>query len=76
MMVEENDKIECSSCKLCEEACDMDAISISYDPESFVMMFETSGAITASQLAVDAANSIKARAQKMGEKMEELLDTL
>ncbi|VVB89622.1 DNA-directed RNA polymerase subunit D [uncultured archaeon] len=64
--------IECSLCKLCEEACDMDAVSVSYDPESFVMTFETSGGITAAQLAVEAAGSIKTRAQKMGE----ILDTL
>ncbi len=64
--------IECSLCKLCEKGCDMDAISVSYDPESFVMMFETSGGITAAELAVEAATSIRARAQKMGE----ILDTL
>jgi len=70
--IADNDIIECSLCKLCEEACEMDAISVDYDPESFVMMFETSGGITAAELAVEAANSIKARAQKM----EEILDTL
>jgi len=72
VMVEESDKIECSLCKLCEEACEMDAISVGYDPESFVMLFETSGAMTAAELAVEAANSIKSRAQKVGE----ILDTL
>lgn len=72
--VEITDKglIECSLCKLCEEICEMDAISVGYDPESFVMMFETSGGITAAELAVEAATSIKTRAQKMGE----ILDTL
>jgi DNA-directed RNA polymerase subunit D len=72
--VEITDKgiIECSLCKLCEEACEMNAISVDYDPESFVMTFETSGGITAAELAVEAAASIKTRAQKMGE----ILDTL
>jgi DNA-directed RNA polymerase subunit D len=70
--IADNDIIECSLCKLCEEICEMDAISVGYDPESFVMMFETSGGITAEELAIEAMNSIKTRAQKMGE----ILDTL
>ncbi len=70
--VSDKDIIECSLCRLCEEACDMDAVSVSYDPRSFVMTFETSGGITAADLAVEAATSIKTRAQKMGE----ILDTL
>ncbi|GFO97790.1 DNA-directed RNA polymerase subunit D [groundwater metagenome] len=72
VMITDKGIIECSLCKLCEEGCDMDAISVGYDPESCVMMFETSGGITAAKLAVEAANSIKTRAQKMGE----ILDTL
>lgn len=70
--VADKDIIECSLCRLCEEACDMDAISVDYNPASFVMTFETSGGITAADLAVEAATSIKTRAQKM----EEILDTL
>ncbi len=70
--VADKDIIECSLCKLCEEACDMNAISVGTDPESFVMTFETGGGITAAELAVDAADSIRTRAQKMGE----ILDTL
>ncbi len=70
--ITDKDIIECSLCKLCVEACDMDAITVGYDPQSFIMMFETSGAIKAAELAVEAMNSIKTRAQKMGE----ILNTL
>ncbi len=65
--VKVTDVIECSMCMLCEEACDADAISVSYNPESFVMTFETSGSLTAGELAVEAANSIKKRAEQMSE---------
>ncbi len=61
------DVIDCSMCMLCEDACDMDAISVSFDPESFVMTFETSGSTTAAQLVIDAAESIKKRAGQLGE---------
>ncbi len=66
------DVIDCSLCKLCEEACDMNSIKVSDDPESFVMTFETSGSITAAELALEAANSIKRRAQELGEILETL----
>jgi len=66
------DIIECSMCRLCEESCDMDAIKVSMDPKSFVMTFETTGAMTASELALEAANSINKRAKRLGD----ILNTL
>jgi len=66
------DIIECSMCTLCEEACDMGSIRVSSDPESFVMTFETTGALTAAELGIEAANSIKKRA----EQLSEILSTL
>lgn len=65
--VKVKDIIECSMCRLCEEACDMSSIEVSSDPESFVMTFETTGALTAAELALEAANSIKKRAEQLGE---------
>ncbi|MCX9010514.1 MAG: DNA-directed RNA polymerase subunit D [Candidatus Methanoperedens sp.] len=70
--VEVVDIIDCSICRLCEEACDMNAIKVSEDPESFVMTFETSGSTTAAELAVQAAGSIKKRAEQLGEILETL----
>lgn len=66
------DITECTMCKLCEKACDIKAISIKADPGSFVMTFETSGAITAADLALEAAASIK----KRSEQLVEILGTL
>ncbi len=70
--VKVTDIIECSMCRLCEEACDMNSIKVGEATESFVMMFETNGGITAAELAVEAADSIKKRAEQLGE----VLDTL
>jgi DNA-directed RNA polymerase subunit D len=70
--VKVTDIIECSMCKLCEKSCDANVIKVSYDPESFVMTFETSGSTTAAELVIDAAESIKKRAGQLGE----ILDTL
>jgi DNA-directed RNA polymerase subunit D len=62
--------IECSVCRLCEEACYSDSIKVSDDPESFVMTFETNGNITASDLAIGAAANIKKRAKQLFETLE------
>jgi len=70
--VKVTDITECSMCKLCEKACDIRAISVTADPGSFVMTFETSGAIIAADLAIEAAGSIK----KRSEKLVEILGTL
>jgi DNA-directed RNA polymerase subunit D len=59
--------IECSMCRLCEGVCEMDAIKVSSDPGSFVMTFETTGALTAKEIALEAAGSIKKRAEQLGE---------
>jgi len=53
--------------RLCEEACEMDSIKVSIDPESFVMTFETTGALTATEIALEAAGSIKKRAEQLSE---------
>ena len=63
---------DCSACLLCEEACDMDSIKVTDEPDSYVMTFETTGARTAAELAVEAVNNIKNRAEQLGE----VLDTL
>src|SRR3990170_5037728 len=62
--------MECSMCRLCEEACDMNSIKVSEDLASFVMTFETNGGVTAAELAVQAAGSIKSRAEHLGEILE------
>ncbi|MBE0522563.1 MAG: DNA-directed RNA polymerase subunit D [Candidatus Methanoperedenaceae archaeon] len=64
--------IDCSMCNLCVEACEMDSIKVAESPDSFVMAFETTGAMTAAHIAVEAVNNIKKKAGQLGE----ILDTL
>lgn len=61
------DVMECSMCRICEEACETNSISVSENPESFIMTFETSGSMAASELVVEASNSIKKRAEQLNE---------
>jgi DNA-directed RNA polymerase subunit D len=65
--VKVTDILDCSMCRLCEEECESKAITVGESLDSFVMTFETSGNITASQLAIEAANSIKKRSEQLGE---------
>lgn len=64
--------IDCSMCRLCEEECEMDAIKVSEDPASFVMTFESSGAMNAPDLAIEAAKNIKKRAEQLAEVLDAL----
>lgn len=64
--------IDCSMCRLCEEVCDMNAIKVGEDLESFVMTVETSGSIAAAELEIEAACSIKKRAEQLVEILETL----
>ena len=66
------DVIECSMCRLCEGECDVDAIKVSSDPGSFVMTFETTGAFTAKEIALEAAGSIKKRIEQLSEIVDAL----
>lgn len=59
--------IECSMCRQCEEKCEMDSIKVTAKNDSFVMTFETTGALTATEIALEAAGSIKKRAQQLSE---------
>lgn len=64
--------LDCSMCSLCVEACELDSIKVSEDPASFVMTFETSGNMSASELAIEAVNKIKERAERLGVILETL----
>ncbi len=64
--------MNCSLCRLCEEACYTDSIKVSEDPESFIISFETTGAMSAAKLVEEAANSIKKKAVQLNEILEAL----
>ncbi len=59
--------IDCSMCHLCEDKCDMDSIKVSSKKDSFVMTLETTGALTATEIALEAAGSIKKRVEQLSE---------
>lgn len=63
---------ECSTCLLCEDACDMDSIKVTAEPNSFVINYETTGARTTTEIAVEAINNIKNRAKQLGEVLNTL----
>lgn len=64
--------LECSMCKLCEDICDMNAIKISDKKDSFLMTYETTGAFTATDIAIETMKNIKKRAQELSEIVEAL----
>ena len=57
--------IECSQCKLCEEACDIGAIKVDKDDSVFIYEFETDGSLPARELVLRAADILKEKAEQM-----------
>ena len=64
------DVTKCSLCKLCSEACDTGAITVSTDNTSFIYTVETDGSYSAQDIIVRAAQSIKGRAEQLGDILE------
>jgi DNA-directed RNA polymerase subunit D len=68
-------ELECSQCRLCEEACPevdlygMKAIKIDVDKNAFLLDFELTGSFSADELVIRAADTIECKA---GEFMQEL----
>ncbi|ALK05662.1 MAG: DNA-directed RNA polymerase subunit D [Methanosarcina thermophila] len=63
--VSEEDILKCSLCRLCEQVCDIHAIKIGYDESAFVFTMESDGSYTAKDLALNAANVIKGKAEEI-----------
>jgi DNA-directed RNA polymerase subunit D len=63
--VAEDDVLKCSLCRLCEQVCDIHAINIDFDESAFAFTMESDGSYTAKDLALNAANVIKGKAQEM-----------
>jgi DNA-directed RNA polymerase subunit D len=64
--------LECSLCKLCVEACEPGAISLSPIVNSFVVSIEGAGNMPVKQLVAKAAEEIKRRAEDLDAKLAEL----
>jgi DNA-directed RNA polymerase subunit D len=63
--VVEDDVLKCSLCRLCEQVCDIHAINVNFDESAFVFTMESDGSYTSKDLALNAANVIKGKAQEM-----------
>ncbi len=61
----EDDVLKCSICRLCEKVCDINAIKIDFDENAFVFTMESDGSYTAKDLALNAADVIKGKAEEI-----------
>lgn len=64
--------LECSLCKLCIDACEVGAISLTPVLDSFVISIESSGSIPAKELVAMASEEILKRAEDLDAKLAEL----
>jgi DNA-directed RNA polymerase subunit D len=70
--VSKEDMLKCSLCKLCEEVCEIDAISVKEDETAFLFTIESDGSYPAKELILNAGSTIKNKASKL----EEILSSL
>lgn len=70
--VSKEDLLRCSLCRLCQDSCDIDAITVGADEKSFIFTMESDGSYTAQQLILNAVNTIKGKASEM----QDVLSTL
>ncbi|ADI73725.1 DNA-directed RNA polymerase [Methanohalobium evestigatum Z-7303] len=70
--VADENLMDCILCKLCEEACEIDAISVKEDESSFLFTVESDGSYSSQQLIINAGNTIKAKATEMQEILNNL----
>ncbi|TGC08490.1 DNA-directed RNA polymerase subunit D [Methanolobus halotolerans] len=66
------DIFKCILCKLCAEICEIDAIKVSYDENSFILTMESDGSYTIQELIINAGKNIKDKAARMGEILDSL----
>ena len=63
--VADDDILKCSICRLCEQVCDISAINIAFDENAFVFTMESDGSYTAKDLALNAAEVVKGKAEEI-----------
>lgn len=64
--------LECSLCKLCIDACEPGAITLSPVLDSFILSIESCGSIAAKDLVAMASEEIQKRAEDLDAKLAEL----
>ncbi|WP_406660865.1 DNA-directed RNA polymerase subunit D [Methanolobus sp. ZRKC3] len=67
-----DDILKCILCKLCVAACEIDAIKVSENENSFIFTMESDGSYTVEELIINAGKNIKDKAVRM----VEILDSL
>nr|WP_321497542.1 DNA-directed RNA polymerase subunit D [uncultured Methanolobus sp.] len=67
-----DDILKCILCKLCASVCEIDAITVSEDENSFIFTMESDGSYTVQQLIINAGTTIKEKASRLGEILESL----
>ncbi|MBN2111429.1 MAG: DNA-directed RNA polymerase subunit D [Methanosarcinaceae archaeon] len=70
--ISKEDIFKCILCRLCEEICEINAITVSQDDNSFIMTMESDGSYTIQELIINAGKTIKDKAVRM----MEILDSL
>ncbi|MHC1635668.1 MAG: DNA-directed RNA polymerase subunit D [Candidatus Methanospirareceae archaeon] len=69
-----NDIIECSLCKLCEEACDEKAIKVDIDKNSFIFNVESDGSLPVEEIVKEAVRVLKEKCKKLEKEVGELME--
>jgi DNA-directed RNA polymerase subunit D len=64
------DAFKCSLCKLCTEACDTGAIDVGTQDTTFIFTVETDGSYNAHDIILNAAKSIKGKAEQLSQIMD------
>jgi DNA-directed RNA polymerase subunit D len=63
--VAEGNELRCSLCKLCVDACEIHAVSVQEDLNSFIFSMESDGSYSAQQLIINAVSTIKQKASTL-----------
>lgn len=64
-VVSEEDIIKCTICRLCERACEINAIKVSHNESAFVFTMESDGSYSARDLVFNAAEVLKGKAEEL-----------
>lgn len=67
-----DDILKCILCKLCASVCEIDAIKVSEDENTFIFSMESDGSYTVQQLIINAGTTIKEKASRLGKILESL----
>lgn len=61
------DPLQCILCKLCEDACDINAISIAEDNSAYIFTAESDGSYPARELIIQSADTIIEKVRRLNE---------